>query len=678
MLWPKLNFNASTVSEPTIKQFRLSRVPVTFISVMALLVFALGWLGWLLLDQDRSLAEQRTRERVYAAAAELETALADGITAERLRLDKIAEVIGSRQGAEISLILDALRGPLTVIHFSTGGTTIMPEHDILYLAVSVEPDSLPPQFTQASRLEFQHQDYPGAMRLLTPLAESSNLHIQASALLRLGRISRRDGRIGDALAYYETLTRLKDETADTVPARWLGLYARCSIFETENRRDELAVETARLVTVLAAGGGHVSKATYLYYADAATRWAGLTGRAELATGLNQRHVLSEMAAGFLDMWADGRRTRSASSGLRIGGADGDHVLGIWTAFGSDLLAAMLPIDELHAASFAVVTNRLEGQGIGWRVSNAVGEVMVSGLDDGIGRPSLRSLALGGMLFTVAAFDTPDMVQDQGDLVRRRLLVAGLALVLLIILASTYFISRSLRREAEIVLLQSEFVAAVSHEFRTPLTSIRQLTELLASGRVATRERAEEYYRILDKESARLQRLVEGLLDFGRMEAGAHPYHPETLDCSVLLGDIVEEFRQEYELTANKLSLEIEGVLYVRMDKESFTRAIWNLLDNAVKYSPESVEIEVKASFENDKVLIAVADHGIGFSAEEQSRIFGKFVRGTAAQATNTKGTGLGLAMVRKIIAYQGGQISAHRNPGGGSIFTITLEAMESP
>ncbi len=81
---------------------------------------------------------------------------------------------------------------------------------------------------------------------------------------------------------------------------------------------------------------------------------------------------------------------------------------------------------------------------------------------------------------------------------------------------------------------SKVPVAVSHEFRTPLTPIRQLTELLASGRIENPDKASAYYRVLDKESRRLQRLVEGLLDFGRMEAGAHPYHPEKLDCSALL------------------------------------------------------------------------------------------------------------------------------------------------
>ncbi len=109
------------MSESGNRPFALSSVPVTFLSVMALLVLVLGWLGWLLLDQDRSLKEQRTRERVDAAAAELEQAFSDGIAAERSRLDEIAGVLSSGQGTDVAALLDALRGPLTVIHFSADG-----------------------------------------------------------------------------------------------------------------------------------------------------------------------------------------------------------------------------------------------------------------------------------------------------------------------------------------------------------------------------------------------------------------------------------------------------------------------------------------------------------------------------------------------------------------------------
>ena len=263
-----------------------------------------------------------------------------------------------------------------------------------------------------------------------------------------------------------------------------------------------------------------------------------------------------------------------------------------------------------------------------------------------------------------------------DTLRRRLLLTGLLLILAIILASSYFISRSLRREAQISRLQSEFVAAVSHEFRTPLTAIRQLSELLASGRVKSAEKTMEYYRILGKESTRLQRLVEGLLDFGRMEAGAQPYQPEMLSCETFLGEMVTAFREENDLTSETVSLEIKGAPHIWMDRETMTRAIWNLMDNAVKYSPDVLNMKVKAQVIKDKVHISVADHGVGLSGDEQSEVFNKFVRGSAAHVTHAKGTGMGLAMVRKIIEDQGGLISAGNNPGGGSVFTIVLASRE--
>jgi signal transduction histidine kinase len=131
------------------------------------------------------------------------------------------------------------------------------------------------------------------------------------------------------------------------------------------------------------------------------------------------------------------------------------------------------------------------------------------------------------------------------------------------------------------------------------------------------------------------------------------------------------------LTAAAISLEIKGALHVRIDRETLTRAIWNLLDNAVKYSPDTVKIEVIAQLENDRVKLSVSDHGVGIPSHEQSEIFNKFVRGTAAQLTSAKGTGMGLAMVRKIIEDQGGSISARNNPHGGSVFTILLASMDS-
>lgn len=640
---------------------------------MALLVIALSWLGWLLLDQDLSLKEQRIRERIDTAAVELERAVANGIVAKQENLNEIAAILNTLPGSALHTLGDVLRKHTTYIHFSTDGMTVMPETGLRYLSVPREAESLQVTFEQADRLEFQHQDYSAAILLLKPLAASPDANLQAAALMRLGRIARRSGHISEALNSYQVLVGLSGQKVGSVPADWLGLYARCVIYEAENKMLELGVELDHLVLALTAGGRQVSEQTYRFYVDSATRWAGIVGMTVASQKLAQAHAPSAMADEFFRTWGDWRQGASASSGIQIGGTSPELMLGIWTTIESDLLAGIFAFDVFHRSSLAAVTDQLESQGIGWRISDATGQILLSsGPIPGGKPPSLRSLAIGGMAFTVTTFATPAMIPDTTDIKRRRLLFAGLFLILAIIIASTYFISRSLRREAEIARLQSDFVAAVSHEFRTPLTSIRQLSEMLASGRVRDKEKVNAYYHILEKETARLQRLVEGLLDFGRMEANVHPYRPETLNCRTLLSEIATTFREEYDLTTEALSLEIKEVPDIWMDKEALTRAIWNLLDNAVKYSPEAPEIKLSVQLKSNQVNIAVADNGVGIPPDERSDIFSKFVRGSAADLTNAKGTGMGLAMVRKIIEDQGGSISVRGNQGGGSVFTIVL------
>ena len=656
----------------------LKSVPVTFLAVMALLVFALGWLGWLLLDQDLSLKNQRIRERAETAAVELEDAFVNGMTAQREELEAIAAVLKISRNTDIRTSPDLLQANATLVHFSADGITVTPETGLRFLPESGEPESLPSEFDLADRLEFQQRDYPAAIHLLKPLTESPDAQVQVAALMRIGRLERRNGRINEALRSYQVLTGLKGQRIGSVPADWLGLYARCAIYEAENNMIELGSELGQLVAALVAGGYKVSEASYRFYVDAAVKWAAVTGRTDAVQALEQPHAESEMTTWFFKKWSDWRQGASDVSGIQIGGGNSGFVLGTWTTFGSDLLASMLTFDEFHSSSLTAATDKLENQGIGWRISNATGQVLLSSGPLPVSGPSsLRPLAIGGAAFTVTAFGTPDMIPDVNDINRRRLLLTGLLLILAIILASSYFITRSLRHETEISRLQSDFVAAVSHEFRTPLTSIRQLTELLASGRVENREKAKAYYLILEKESARLQRLVEGLLDFGRMEAGAHPYQPEVLNCGTFLDEVVTAFREEYDLTKETLSLEIKGSPHVWMDRETLNRAIWNLLDNAVKYSPDVLKIWVKAQVKNDKVSISVTDQGVGIPSNEQSEVFSKFVRGSAARLTDAKGTGMGLAMARKIIEDQGGSIGARNNPDGGSVFTIVLAFRES-
>jgi signal transduction histidine kinase len=226
-------------------------------------------------------------------------------------------------------------------------------------------------------------------------------------------------------------------------------------------------------------------------------------------------------------------------------------------------------------------------------------------------------------------------------------------------------------------MQSEFVSAVSHEFRSPLTSMRQLSEMLLLGRVPQEGRREIYYQTLVRETSRLQRLVEALLNFGRMEAGARQYHFEELDAAHLVYRVVSEFEPQLATVGRHIELQgTEQGCRIEADPEAMSVALRNLVDNALKYSWDKPAVWVEWGKENERVAIRVRDRGAGIAPAEMKAIFRKFVRGSAAAAGNVKGSGVGLAMVRHIVAAHGGEIVVESEPGEGSTFTMLLRAVD--
>ena len=288
----------------------------------------------------------------------------------------------------------------------------------------------------------------------------------------------------------------------------------------------------------------------------------------------------------------------------------------------------------------------------------------------------RMSADTGLPFDVHAIGRSVLAQS-GFISRGRLVVAALSVMLAFLLATSYFIGRAVRREMALARLQTDFVSAVSHEFRTPLASIRQLSELLAAGRVPYEERRRQYYESLAAESRRLQRLVENLLEFGKLEAGARPYHIEPVDARALMEFAVTDFLSQ--LGRSDCRIEVSGKAEARVlaDRNALTLVLHNLLDNAVKYSGgRSVRMCCEA--EGDRVAFSVIDEGPGISPEDQVRIFQKFVRGSSTAATNVKGTGLGLAMVKLIVSGHRGEIRVSSQPDAGSTFTVILPAQAYP
>jgi signal transduction histidine kinase len=202
--------------------------------------------------------------------------------------------------------------------------------------------------------------------------------------------------------------------------------------------------------------------------------------------------------------------------------------------------------------------------------------------------------------------------------------------------------------------------------------MRHLTELLEDGVVTNEDARREYYSLLSQETRRLHRLVEALLNFARMEAGRYHFRFERADPGQLAADVVEEFK--HESLAGGFSVEADAAagLACSIDRESLALAIWNLLDNAVKYSGPCRTIRVAVERQGDRAAISVHDGGLGVAPRERKAIFEKFVRGDSARASEVKGTGIGLALVQRIAEGHRGAIEVESEPGRGSTFTLLL------
>ncbi len=233
--------------------------------------------------------------------------------------------------------------------------------------------------------------------------------------------------------------------------------------------------------------------------------------------------------------------------------------------------------------------------------------------------------------------------------------------------------RNVAKEVALARLKSDFVSNVSHELRTPLSLIRLYAETLEMGRITTTEKSQEYYKIIRKESERLTALINNILDFSRIEAGRKEYDFRDTDLQELVRNTLESYRYQIEQNGFTFVEKIDdNVPPMKVDREAMARSLLNLVNNALKYSQDRKYIGVNLYRKNGSVKLEVEDHGIGIPENEQSKIFEKFYRVGDPLVHNTKGSGLGLSLVRHIARAHGGEVAVDSEPGRGSKFTITL------
>ncbi len=252
---------------------------------------------------------------------------------------------------------------------------------------------------------------------------------------------------------------------------------------------------------------------------------------------------------------------------------------------------------------------------------------------------------------------------------QRLLQLGLvATALAVVVLGLSFLLFALRKERRVHALQSEFVANVSHELKTPLSVIRMFAEMLASGRVQAPEKQHQYLEIVQRESERLSALIENVLDFAALERGRLRYRMSPGDIAEAVERAVETFRVRID-EPGLVRLRIAGPLpAVLLDPDALLLAVVNLLDNAHKYGTPPYDVSVEPA--GDRVLIRVRDHGEGIPREELKRVFERFYRGRRSRGA--RGSGIGLAVVKHVAEAHGGRVWAENAPEGGARFVLAL------
>jgi two-component system phosphate regulon sensor histidine kinase PhoR len=231
------------------------------------------------------------------------------------------------------------------------------------------------------------------------------------------------------------------------------------------------------------------------------------------------------------------------------------------------------------------------------------------------------------------------------------------------------------REARVAKLQTDFVNKVSHDLRTPLTSIRMFVETLQLGRLQDAERQSEALEIIADETARLSSLINRLLDWARMESGRRTYELVRQPLLPIVDAALQAFETQLLQHPADVARDVEpGLPPVLADREALAEAIINLLQNAHKYTGVDKKIAIRVATSGPTVKVSVSDNGPGIPAREQKRIFEKFYRARDPLSRTIEGTGLGLAMVKHIISGHGGRVTVSSEVGRGATFTIALPA----
>ena len=254
--------------------------------------------------------------------------------------------------------------------------------------------------------------------------------------------------------------------------------------------------------------------------------------------------------------------------------------------------------------------------------------------------------------------------------RKMTTAIGLFLLFGAMLLGLFTLIQDEKRKKRMTMLRSDFVSNVTHELKTPLTSINMFAESILLGRVNSEKDLKKYSNVIVKESERLKRMINNILEFSRKENDKLTYHLKECDLLEVVNSTMEEMNYWLEINKFEVILDLQQNIIAKVDPEGIKQVLSNLISNAIKYSDIKKKLIVRLFKKGGKAIIEVEDHGIGIPEEKQKSIFEKFYRINSKKNENISGTGLGLTVSRDIIEAQNGKLLVSSILNKGSKFTI--------
>ena len=261
---------------------------------------------------------------------------------------------------------------------------------------------------------------------------------------------------------------------------------------------------------------------------------------------------------------------------------------------------------------------------------------------------------------------------------RNTLMVMMVVLAAIFLVGLFAIYKSARTLVDLSERRSQFVSSVTHELKTPLTNIRMYIEMLEQGIAKDTEREQEYFQIINSEGSRLSRLINNVLDLAKLEKKQRKLNLTQGTFEEVVAEVQTVMQAKLQQEGFKLKIVRGDTRPFKYDREAMIQVLINLLENSIKFCQSALnkEITIRIYQESNRVKIAVSDHGPGIPRHALKKVFDDFYRVDNALARKARGTGIGLALVKKFITLVGGNVKAENNPGGGCTITISLPLVE--